>query len=66
MNNIDKPVSRHFNSPGHNIKNLKVCILKEIENTDGVIQFESFIIKRPEHCVPFWNIFRLIIITYEQ
>ena len=45
MNNIDKPVSRHFNSLGHNIKNLKVCILKEIRNTDRRIQYESFIIK---------------------
>ena len=60
MNNIDKPESRHLNSPGHDIKNLKVCILKEVKITDRRIQFESFVIN------PFWNEFGLIIITYEQ
>ena len=53
MNNIDKPVSRHFNSPGHSIKNLKVCILKEVKNTDRRIQFESFIIKDLNTVYPF-------------
>ena len=53
MNNIDKPVSRHFNSPGHNIKNLKVCNLKEVRNTDRRIQFESFIIKDLNTVNPF-------------
>ena len=37
--NIDKPVSKHFNSPGHNIKNLKVFILKEIKRYRPLIPF---------------------------
>ena len=53
MNNIDKPVSRHVNSPGHNIKNLRVYILKEVKNTDRRIQFESFIIKDLNPVYPF-------------
>ena len=34
INSIDKPIVRHFGSRGHNIINLKVCILKEGKNED--------------------------------
>ena len=52
-NSADKPVARHFNSLGHNIENLKVCILKKVDNTNRRIQFESFIIKNLKTVYPF-------------
>ena len=66
INNIDKPVSRHFNSPGHSIKNFRVCILKEVKKYRPPHPVRKFYHKRPKHRIPFWNEFGLIIITYEQ
>lgn len=42
----DKPISIHFNSPGHSIKHLRICALEWLSNPEGLTSREMKWIKR--------------------